>query len=106
MKAAMLALTVVSIVHARPVIDGTVDHPESGAALCLQNTNTQFGNAGSGDPINCGGGSEVNAVYATISSGRLHVMVTGIPEPNFNKLEVFIDSVSGGMDHCCGDLPL
>ena len=42
------------------------------------------------------GGSELDAGYATISGGRLYLMLTGNLEPNFNKLEVFFDSKAGG----------
>jgi len=81
---------------AAPVMDGTRD-ALYGAPLSVQNTNTQFGNAASGDPVNGGGGSEINGVYARIDGGRLYVMVTGNLETNFNKLDVFIDSQAGGL---------
>jgi PEP-CTERM motif len=42
------------------------------------------------------GGSELDAAYATVSGGRLYFMLTGNHEPNFNKLDVFIDSTAGG----------
>ncbi len=41
-------------------------------------------------------GSELDAAYAKVNGGRLFLMFTGNQEPNFNKLEVFIDSTSGG----------
>ena len=80
---------------AAPVLDGTAD-PEYGAALSTQNTNTQFGNATSGDPINGGGGSELDQVFGYISGGRLYVTLAGNLETNFNKFDVFIDSKAGG----------
>ena len=55
--------------HAQIVMDGTKD-AAYGPALSIQTTNTQFGNATNGDPINGGGGSEIDAVYATVSGGR------------------------------------
>lgn len=84
-----------------PVIDGTADGAY-GAALSVQNTNTQFGNAGNGDQINGGGGSEIDQVFAKISGGRLYVFVAGNLETNFNKLEVFIDSEAGGVNSISG----
>lgn len=78
-----------------PVMDGTAD-VEYGAALSTQNTNTQFGNANSGDPINGGGGSELDQVFGYISGGRLYVTLAGNLETNFNKFDVFIDSEAGG----------
>jgi hypothetical protein len=38
----------------------------------------------------------LDAAYATISGGRLYLMLTGNHEPNFNKLDIFIDSKAGG----------
>jgi hypothetical protein len=81
---------------AQIVMDGSRDL-DYGAALSIQNTNTQFGNATNGDPVNGGGGSEIDAIYAKVSGGRLYVLVAGNLETNFNKLEVFIDSEVGGV---------
>lgn len=81
--------------QAVPVMDGTAD-AEYGAALSVQNTNTQFGNGINGDPINAGGGSEINQVFAKVVGGRLYVHIAGNLETNFNKLEIFIDSKAGG----------
>lgn len=97
-------------------VDGSAD-AGYGAALSIQNTNTQFGNANTGDPINGGGGSEINQVFSTVDNGRLYVMITGNLETNFNKLDVFLDvdsntglnTIDGpnlptGVDSfCCGD---
>ncbi len=82
-----------------PAMDGTVTPADGyGAALSVQNTNTQFGNAGNGDMVNGGGGSEIDQVFGTVQNGRLYVTVTGNLEANFNKLEVFIDSKAGGVN--------
>ena len=91
-------------VMAVPTLDGTAD-AEYGSALSVQNTNTQFGNANTGDPINAGGGSEIDQVYGTVTNGRLYVTVAGNLESNFNKLEVFIDSdgVAGGVNSIVWD---
>lgn len=77
---------------AAPVVDGTLD-AEYGAPLAVQTVQTQFGDA---NPPGSTGGSELDAGYARIVGGRLYIMLTGNQEPNFNKLEIFIDSRPGG----------
>jgi hypothetical protein len=79
---------------AAPTVDGTVD-AAYGAAIAVQGVNTGFGDANfpTAGQLN---GSELDAGYATISGGRLYLMLTGNLEPNFNKLEVFFDSKAGG----------
>lgn len=96
-RAAAASLLLAAPTYAAPVMDGTAD-AEYGAALSIQNTNTQFGNATSGDPINGGGGSEIDQVFAVISGGRLYVTLAGNLETNFNKIDVFIDSQAGGVN--------
>jgi hypothetical protein len=71
------------------VVDGTKD-AGYGSALAVQTVETGFGDA------NPNGGSELDAGYAVIDSGRLYIMATGNIESNFNKLEIFIDSKAGG----------
>src|SRR5438270_11201793 len=84
---------------AQPVIDGKASAGDGyGAALSTQNTNTQFGNATNGDPVNGGGGSEIDQVFAKVANGRLYVVVAGNLETNFNKMEVFVDSKPGGVN--------
>jgi hypothetical protein len=94
---ALAAMFWVTEASAQIVIDGKAD-ATYGTALSVQNTNTQFGNAENGDPINGGGGSEIDQVFGKIENGRLYVTVTGNLEPNFNKLEVFVDSKTGGVN--------
>lgn len=72
-------------------IDGSRD-AEYGEALAIQQVQTGFG-----DP-----GSELDAAYAFIAEGRLLLMLTGNLEANFNKLEIFIDSVAGGQNRISG----
>jgi hypothetical protein len=86
------------------IVDGTRVGDEAfyGAALSIQNTNTQFGNAVNGDGRFANGGSEIDQVFATVRNGRLFVLVAGNLESNFNKLEVFIDSVPGGVNQLVG----
>jgi hypothetical protein len=73
-------------------VDGTRD-VTYGAPKAVQTVQTQFGDAA---PPGALGGSELDAAYATIANGRLYILLTGNHEPNFNKLEVFIDSKAGG----------
>jgi hypothetical protein len=120
----MAVLTTAEIL-AQPLIDGTAD-VAYGGALSTQNTRTQFGDGPTGgnpDPIitgtdfASGGGSELDQVFATIANDRLYVTISGNLEENFNKLDVFIDSKSGGVNQlngaslpggldgfCCGGL--
>lgn len=79
-------------VAAAQVVDGTVDGAY-GSAITVQTVETQFGDA---SPPGNLGGSELDAGYATISGGRLYLMLSGNHEPNFNKLDIFIDSHAGG----------
>jgi hypothetical protein len=83
---------VVSASALAQVVDGSLDGAY-GAARAVQRVDTQFGDA---NPPGSLGGSELDAGYATISGGRLYMMFTGNHEPNFNKLDVFIDSKAGG----------
>jgi hypothetical protein len=102
---ALGALAWASTASAQPAMDGNASAGDAyGTALSVQNTNTQFGDAILGDPINGGGGSEIDQVFGKISNGRLYVTVTGNLEPNFNKLEVFIDSAKpGGVNQIVGN---
>jgi hypothetical protein len=74
-------------------VDGVRDFGY-GSALAVQAVQTQFGDEGVGCD-DCGG--ELDAAYATIEGGRLYLLITGnIESDNFNKLEVFFDSQTGG----------
>jgi hypothetical protein len=84
-----------------PEIDGIAE-ALYGGALSVQNTNTQFGDANTGDPVNGGGGSEIDQVFGIVANGRLYVTITGNLERNFNKFEVFIDSTVGGVNSIDG----
>jgi len=75
---------------AAPVLDGTRDATYS--LRTVQTVETQFGDA------NPNGGSELDAAWAQIDGGTLYLMLTGNLENNFNKLNIFIDSVAGGQN--------
>lgn len=99
--ALVLSLTIVSAASAAITVDGTRD-ALYGGALAVQAVNTQFGDA---SPPGSLGGSELDAGYAKIWNGRLYVMLTGNHEPNFNKLDVFIDSVAGAGENVLTGTP-
>lgn len=80
------------------VVDGTRD-AAYGSPLAVQTVQTQFGDANPPGALN---GSELDAAYAKVESGRLYIMLTGNHEPNFNKLEIFIDSKPGGENALSG----
>ncbi len=67
------------------VVDGSRD-VDYGAALAVQTVETGFGD----------NFSELDAAYGRIENGRLYLMFTGNVEANFNRLNVFIDSKTGG----------
>jgi hypothetical protein len=79
-------------------VDGTLD-ADYGAPRAVQTAATGFGDA---NPPGSLGGSELDAGYAKIQNGRLYLMLTGNHEPNFNKLDVFIDSKAGGENKLTG----
>jgi hypothetical protein len=81
----LLAVLAMAAPASAQVIDGTKDGAY-GSALAVQTVDTQFGD----------NASELNAAYATLSGGRLNLMLTGNVEANFNKLNIFIDSKAGG----------
>lgn len=79
-------------------VDGTRD-ASYGAPIAIQTVQTQFGDA---NPPGNLGGSELDAAYARIENGRLYIMLTGNHEPNFNKLDIFFDSIPGGENTLSG----
>ncbi|MEX2169901.1 MAG: hypothetical protein WD851_11370 [Pirellulales bacterium] len=92
-----------SAAHAAPAVNGTLVGDEAfyGDAKSIQNTDTGFGNATQGDSL-IAFGSEIDQVFATVFGDRLYVLVTGNLESNFNKLEIFVDSVTGGHNTLVG----
>jgi len=85
------------------VIDGTAD-ASYGAALSVQDTQTQFGDNTLTSTL-LANGSELDAAYAGIRGGVLYLMLAGNLESNFNKLEIFVDSKPGGQNRLRGDNP-
>jgi len=77
-----------------------------GAAKCLQNNYTQFGDAINGSVIEAIGGSELDGGYGKIANGKLYLMFTGNLESNYNKLEIFLDYKAGGQNVLTATNPL
>ena len=84
-------------------IDGTLD-AAYGEALAVQDTQTQFGDSSLGF-IDDANGSELDNGYGLIEGDYLYLFLGGNLESNFNKLEVFLDYVSGGQNKLRGDNP-
>jgi hypothetical protein len=83
----------IACLMAAPASAVTLDGSIAGDGYNLaatQTVDTQFGDA------NPNGGSELDAAWAQVSGGTLYVTLTGNLESNFNKLNIFIDSVAGG----------
>ncbi len=95
------AIAVASAAQAQVVLDGTAEKAY-GAAVVVQNTQTQFGDSNLG-VIDYANGSELDAAYAKIEDGFLFLVLAGNLESNFNKLEIFIDAVDGGQNQLRGD---
>lgn len=98
-KIALVALCgcAASAIAQTPVIDGTVD-ASYGAPIVVQQVQTGFGDVNAGNP----NGSELDAAYAKVDGGRLYLMLSGNQEHNFNKLDVFFDTVAGGENTLSG----
>ena len=79
-----------------PTIDGTRDASYP-AALALQTVNTQFGDATSATAMQAGG-SELDNIHARIEGSNLYLFLGGNLETNYNKLDIFFDSKSGGQN--------
>ena len=75
-----------------------------GAALSIQNTQTQYGDSTLG-LIDYANGSELDAAYGTIRGGVLYLVLAGNLESNWNTIDIFIDSASGGQNRLRGDNP-
>jgi hypothetical protein len=81
---------------AAPVVDGTAE-AEYGSALAVQQAPTSFGDNNMGH-VGYANGSELDAGYGVVRNGILYVTLAGNLQTNFNKVDIFIDSVAGGMN--------
>lgn len=99
----ILAVAGLAVAAQAQVIDGTYD-AVYGPAKATQNTGTSFGDSNLGQVDNANG-SELDVMYARINNGNLYLLIAGNLESNFNKLEIFVDSISGGQNQLRGDNP-
>lgn len=83
-----------AIACAAPIMDGTAD-AVYGTPLFVQDTQTGFGDSNLG-VTNYANGSEIDAIYTYVEGGVLYLLIAGNLESNFNKLELFFDTKSGG----------
>jgi len=86
-----------------PTIDGTRD-ALYGTPIVVQNTPTGFGDSNLGQ-VDYANGSELDAAYAYVDTTNsiLYLFLAGNLESNFNKLEIFFDTVAGGQNRLRGD---
>ncbi len=90
---------------AQPVIDGSGATTEYGSALYVNTLDpTAFGDNNLVD-VDWANGSEIDGVYGFVQDGVLYLHVSGNLESNYNKLELFFDSVDGGQNKLRGDNP-
>lgn len=88
------------------VIDGQLD-PQYGNPKAAQGVHTGFGNASDGVPSYTNG-SELDAgfMHVDVDDGNLYLFFAGNLESNFNKLDVFIDSIpDAGQNELRSDNP-
>jgi hypothetical protein len=88
----LLSLAIACLMAA-PVSAVVLDGSTAGDGYTLEATQTVQTNFGDANP---NGGSELDAAWARVDGGVLYLTLTGNLEGNFNKLNVFIDSVAGG----------
>jgi hypothetical protein len=82
----LLLLCVLATPALGVVLDGSIAGDGYGPAASVQTVETQFGD----------NQSELNAAYVQFNSGIMYLAITGNIEANFNKFNIFIDSVGGG----------
>lgn len=82
-------------------INGADFAAKYGSPLWSQTIGTQFGN-NTDASIDFANGSEIDALYASVSGGMLHIGVAGNLETNFNKLNIVLDYASGGQNTLSG----
>ena len=85
------------------IMDGFAD-VEYGAAVAVQDTMTNFGDASIGLIDFCDG-SEIDAIYGFIDDERINLLVSGNIQSNNNHLELFLDFAEGGQNTIRGDNP-
>ena len=99
----LLCLTTAAFAQA-PTIDGTAD-AVYGAPVVVQDTQTQFGDSNLG-VVDFANGSELDNCYAYIADCTLYLVLAGNLESNFNKLEIFFDTKTGGDNRLLSGYPV
>ena len=84
-------------------VNGVID-AAYGSPLTVQNTQTGFGKS-TNAAVDNANGSELDAGYGVIKNGVLYLGLAGNLESNFNKLDLFIQSGSGGQNVLRNDNP-
>ncbi len=84
-----------------PSVDGAWNAAE-GPPSVTQSLQTGFGDASLGLP-DFANGSELDGAYARLDDCALHLFLPGNLESNFNKLELFFDTLPGGQNQLRGD---
>jgi hypothetical protein len=96
------SLVTISIASAATV-DGQLGVGDSyGTPIVVQDTQTNFGD-NNDSSIGTANGSEIDAAYGEISNGNLNLLLTGNIETNFNKLQLFFDTGTGGENKLTGN---
>lgn len=87
----------------QPTINGQYE-TVYGSPIVVQDTQTGFGDSNLGQ-VDYANGSELDAAYVHVdwAGSTLYLLLTGNLESNFNKLEIFFDTVSGGQNRLRGD---
>ncbi len=106
-----------SIAGTGPAIDGDLAGDSAwGSLLSVQQNGTQFGDSNLG-VVDTANGSELDGLYGFVcttdpdgagglpAEPYLYLLFTGNLETNFNKFDLFIDSVAGGQNRLRGDNP-
>jgi len=83
-----------------PAMDGACD-ANLYDQVAVQNNQTQFGDSNLG-AVDFANGSELDTACARYTNGRLYLTFAGNVESNFNKLDVFFDTRSGGQNTLLG----
>lgn len=89
---------------AQVTVDGSASDAAYGTPLFTQNISTNFGDSNLGQQAYANG-SELDAIYATVANGNLYITLAGNLESNFNKFELFFDTVAGGQNRLRGNNP-
>lgn len=98
---AALVLAGTAVQAQAPTIDGTRDASYP-AALAVQTVETSFGDASTASAMSANG-SELDNLHARIVGPNLYLFLGGNLESNYNKLEIFFDSKSGGQNQLAGN---